>query len=799
MKLSTILCLVLLWVCAVSTALAQGSGEAAHPELVSGATLPGLGYIRAGRWVQLHNTVTNPTNEAVQLVVASSVGNYPNVQFGTQVWLPPMSRRNVEILARVNEKEKPARRTSALSTQSLLLLPSEGGGERSWLSRKESQGVLNTSQMVYSFLGEVDDADYDVVTEARGPSSDEKALRTIRPKDAPSTVEAWRALEGLVIVSTPQLSPLQMRSLRQWVFSGGRVWIMLDRVDESFVIQLLGDQWRGAVVDRTELSRVVVGNTKQAGDVHAQPVTMVRVIAPEEQVIETVNQWPLALLMQAGQGKVLMTTLQSSAMRTAQLSSVLDVIGSELHRRPLENDNLTVAAGQMAAQGIGRQIVSRQLVLWTLVVLVIGMIVVGVLLRRQGRLEWMGAAGPALAILAAAFLLGVGKARQGQVPLTISSVSVVEVSPHQLIASRKAAVAVYSPGTEEGPLALASGGSLWPQFTGLQGRVVRLLATDLDQWKWQNVEFSAGAIRTGWLEQEIALTQPMVARGRFGPQGLELEVSLGGYGQLEDPLLLSPAGAATVRPAAQADTTPSNPGQSYVVPAGATMDKGQYVRAQGSLLTDRQQQRQAFYQAIFKRGNLPQQPSLAGWTRHLPLGLELPNEFELQNQSMLVIPIEFVPSQAGQRVVIPALFLPFAIGRRPGEGAPPTIYSANTREWITDLPDPARMVLEFDLPATVLPFKLEEASLQLTIRAPGRLVQVFDTTRSRGEPIASVTSPSGEITLDVSSLSQSFKASDTQVALILDIGPADNQQTWGLTDVSLQVAGQVLASSVAQR
>lgn len=793
----TILSLLIVLLGSVGVASAQDTGQKVHPELVSGATMPGVGYMRPGHWLMLRHTVTNPTSEGAQLVVAGSVGNYPNIQFGTQVWLPPMSRRNVDLMARVNENEKPGRRVSALSSQSLLLLPSGDGGERSWLSRKDSQGMLNMSSYTLAFLGEADDALYDLATLARGPGSDEKGLRSIRSPDAPAAVEAWRALDGLIIVSTPDLSPLQMRALRQWVFSGGRVWIMLDRVDESFVTQLLGDVWRVAVVDEVDLSRVVVGNTKQAGDEYPQPVKLVRTIAPRVQVIETVGQWPLALAMDAGQGRVLVTTLSARAMLTKQTRPVVDTIGMDLLRRTATDEALTTAAGQLAAQGIGRQIVGRALVLWTLVLLLVAMTVAGLLLHKRGKLEWMGVAGPVLAVLAGAFLLGIGKARQGQVPLTISSVGVVNVNPQQQLASRKAAVAVYSPSTEQGPLAAVAGGSLWPQMTGLQGRVVRLLATDLDQWKWQNVEFSAGAIRTGWLEQDITLQQPMWARGSFGPQGLEVQVNLGGYGPLEDTLLLTASGAASVTPADASAADLPRGAQGYVVRPGATMEKGQYMQAQGALLSDRQQQRQAFYKGLFEKGNLPDQPSVVGWTRHLPVGLELPGEYELQNQNMLVIPIDLKATAPGQRVVIPAVFLPFRFDRLPGEGAPPTIYNPVSREWITELTDPMRMVLAFDLPESVLPLKLQEASLTLTLRAPGRTVQVFAPANRRGEPVASVTSPSGQTTLDVSALGQSLTAQDRQVTLILDIGEASNQQLWGLTDITLQVAGQVLTPAAA--
>lgn len=778
------------------SAMAQSQSNADTPGMDSGAVATGVNFVRPGEWSQLRTVVRNPTSDDVHVVVTNTFGKASNVQFATPLWLPANSRRVIDLPARVLDDEQVKPR-SGLLIQSMLLSQTAKGREKSWLSRETGQALVEGNSLNISILGNSADEIFDLVSKMRVDMEGQKGIRIVHEDTAPYTVLAWEPLAALVISGTPDLDARQIDALRGWILNGGRVWLMLDDVDTAFISRLLGDLWDVTTVDHTRLQRVVFGHTKQAGDVYDVPVNFVHTLPGSAKVLSRLGQWPAAMTIDAGQGQVIVTTLGAVAWMTKQANPYFEQIGKHLFvRQPSEVPRLE-AASALAASSIGRQIVSRTVVLVVLVVMVLLMLGAGVLCYRRGHLEWMGAVAPGLAVLTALMLLGIGKSKQGQVPLTISAVNIVHVSPQLGVGMVRGSAAIYSPSTEDSPLQATRGGMLWPNMSGLRGRVVRLVMSDMNQWKWQGVEFSSGAIRTGALQQQVQFDDNMAVQGMFGPQGLEITTNSKTLNSMHDRLLAMPGGVMSIHPEPSSDDASQNGDQTirrYVAGLEDVLDRGQYLKSGGAILTGDQQQRQSFYASIYKtKDGLPQRASLIGWLENLDTGLTLSDEHEERNSSLLMVPLTMQRPPVGQEVMIPSTFMSFDVVKVPGERTSATVYNRTTGEWIS-VTNPTRVALAFKLPESVLPLEIEKATFTLSIRAPGRTVDLFTRQGLRGEPAYSAKNPNGKMVFEFDQKNKLKADAQGNVLVIVRVGDTDTSQLWDISDVKLQVQGKVLSA-----
>lgn len=434
-----------------------------------------------------------------------------------------------------------------------------------------------------------------------------------------------------------------------------------------------------------------------------------------------------------------------------------------------------------------------------LLIMIVLMIAGGIIFYRMDKLEWMGAAAPALAVVVALILLGIGKARQGEVPLTISTVSVMHVSPQLRQGVSTGSMAVYSPSMEQGPLQATTGGVVWPDLSGLQGRVVRFLVTDLGKWKWQGVEFSSGVIRTGLLEQSVQFDQSMSLQGRFGPRGLELNADLGPLSAMHDMLLATPGGVMSLEELKEDESQgvgAKGDLRRFVAGPGNVLAAGRFVRA-SAMLSEEQQQRQAFYAQVFGTPSaLPKQPSLIGWAMNMSSGLRLEDGFDERSATLMVIPIVLHSPVVGAEVMVPSTFMSFDVVKVPGENTSATVYNRATGEWIA-VTNPTRMALAFKLPESVLPVTIDRAKFTMAIRAPGRTVALFTREGLKGEPAYSVNGPTGEVAFEFDKDHPVKTDAQGRVLVIVTVGDhsdLNNPPLWKISGVKLEVQGKAAAA-----
>ena len=88
------------------------------------------------------------------------------------------------------------------------------------------------------------------------PSSTPASSPSSATARCPPLPEAFDGIDHLVLASNRLADdPVGVRAVRQWLMRGGRLWVLLDRVDPDVLAPLLGDALDFQVVDRVSLTQ----------------------------------------------------------------------------------------------------------------------------------------------------------------------------------------------------------------------------------------------------------------------------------------------------------------------------------------------------------------------------------------------------------------------------------------------------------------------------------------------------------------------------------------------------------------
>jgi hypothetical protein len=265
-------------------------------------------------------------------------------------------------------------------------------------------------------------------------------------------------------------------------------------------------------------------------------------------------------------------------------------------------------------------------------------------------------------------------------------------------------LAVYRPDSGPADIGAPQGGFFDLNMEGIEGRTRRLVLTDFDAWRWENLTLPAG-VRLASFRDTIRTDKPVVATARFGPEGVEGRLN-GPFEELSDALVSTP-GARNLAVQMRSDG-------AFRASTQDILPQGHYVA--NAVLSDQQQRRQAVYRALFNApptGALREGPVLFAWARPLAPPFDLAPEARMVGGALLVAPLRLERPDPGQRVTIPGPFVPY---QRIVDDGPTKV----TRE----ASENADMHLRFQLPDQVLPFKVERARLFVHLDAPSWRVTI---------------------------------------------------------------------------
>ncbi len=680
------------------------------------------------------------------------------------------------------------------------------------------------------------------------------AVTGLQPIEMPPMFIGWQGQDTVVLArGDTEMDPAQIDALRQWILSGGRLWVMADQVDPGFLAALLRDDWTGQIVDRVALNEFTVtdGSGGDAISEFEQPVEMVRLLAPDWRVIHHVRDWPASLYRQVGLGGVWITTIGPRAWyylapqkhyRTGQeqpnkptpqptleqLAGDWPGFNQRMTEPPLPADLLERETVKM----IGHKILSRTPVGWILGLLCVVAVGFAVGFARKRRLEYSALASVVCAIVATGALLLIGSINQAQTPLTMAQTQFAQILPAQRTAVVNGVLAIYSPDKDRGPLMATSGGVVWPNLKSQGNEWLRMKWNDFDQWVWDGLQLPKGQPITVRFRQVFEFTDPVAVTAQFGPEGLAGSIKPGKFQPFEDAVLATSAGAHAVRRGASGtftlydqlkrreyfeskilDTVRQrrlalyrgllNPERWRV-----TLKDGNRI---GGLLVGRDLEKvrllldgtvkeidssQIVTTSVERPKGYPPRPMLLWWTAALgkkDLGFVLPEKQHAQHKgtALVAVPVDIRPTPTDTRVKVSGVFMPFRVVRGPTNRGSTTLYTKGTGVWESTA-QPATVVIAYQLPPQVLPLKIKGGRWTIKIDASRREVETFFATDTELLPVPN-SGGSGSLQVDLSALDGRIQPNERgELVLALRVGEGRVQESmWRINDMSVWVEGVV--------
>jgi hypothetical protein len=617
----------------------------------------------------------------------------------------------------------------------------------------------------------------------------------ISDRTLPPAAEAFHGTDVLILAGSQfDADPPGRAAIRRWVEQGGTLWVMLDQCKPESAAPILGDDFDLTLVDRVGLTSVTL--KKASGEMgwgtrtEEVPVELVRVVpSPADKVTHTVDGWPAAFVRKVGRGKVLVTTLGPRGWYRERTANDRVPKGSQSERLPVENPLVSDLASTLypspetdafppdvfrplIADEIGYQVVSRTTVALVLGGFVAALLAVGLGLRRARRPELYGWATPAVAALAAGVLIFSGERSRQVVPPTVATVQLVTPIAGSGEASATGLYSVFNPSS--GPVVVGSNDGVMLDLDGegLDGQLRRRLQTDTDAWRWEGLKLPAG-VRTGTF-RGVSRVGKLTALAKFGPDGLQ--------GKLESASYTNPADGIALTTTREPTAVRIASDGTFAISPADVLPPGQYLA--GAVLSDRQQRRQVVHQQLLS-GKLPRfledRDLLFAWADSSAVPFTHSDGVRAVGTALLAVPIEFERTPPGTRVTIPAAFVP---NRRQID----QIVTPVTR----DATFPSSQRVRFQLPATVLPMRVEKVLFTARVTAPFRKVTVAGADGEKLTPLFAAVGPAAPIRVELSGASVAQPDARGGVYFQFDIGAATGGSAdapWKIESLGLEVVG----------
>ncbi|MFN0056442.1 MAG: hypothetical protein ACKV0T_30210 [Planctomycetales bacterium] len=825
--------------------------ETVQPDLGyrAASIAPGGSYVYvSGKWGIIQVTLTNRTDQPVEMLAATYFEGEATLQYGRRTWIPPRARIRTWHPVRLPKEAGPGGKTFPFRTlvmhggdkQEVLIKSDQGSMQFDGSLRvMEARTVSGMIDALDAPLDEEIEAAAELMLAARvGEQLGRQIAYLVDPIFAPGD-ETLSGLDQLVIAHSRVADDLAaIRAIRRWLFGGGHLWIMLDRVDPRVLEMLLGDDIECQVVDQVGLTSFQVEPTASGtkaswpAQEHELPVNLVRVIVSEVDVPYTVNGWPAAFTRPCGEGRLLVTTLGPRGWmrrRTPEDRALPPPLPQNPVNAPPpqqgQQENATAPSSNPPGQGTGGEgaqstrppgsapggmeevlgnladaavpdpgrfipldpmkllaadlfssrpepLVPEDILepqvqeyvgysvppRWLIVSLLIGftsvLALAGIGLWRAQRLEWLGAIGPALAVIVGGVLIVLG--RQHQEASTVASMQVVTAVAGSNEVILEGVTGLYSPEAEPTTIAGRRGGRMIPDMSGQEGTTRRMIWSDMDAWRWENLP-SATGLRSGRFSGSIDTRQRLEATATFGPDGLTGKLEVGDANHPADPILVTRAGRMGV--------TLRDDG-SFVSNMTDVFSAEQYLSA--ALLSDEQNRRQKILQHMLpqprfedeedepKRGekrrvpryDYPAQPQLLFWSDAWEAGFEYDANRRKLGAALVTVPLRLARPETGTAVAIPSPFLPYRQSVGPDGMQPSGLWDFRKRAWSKKAVASSTW-LRFQIPQVLLPLEIRSGRVVVQVRGPVGKLEISGHRGDQIVPIKTWIDPVGTLSFDL--------------------------------------------------
>lgn len=750
-------------------------------------------------WGILRLSLKNPTSEPVEILAATYFVDEPTLQFGRRVRIPAMSWMQTWHPIRM-----PASIPGGRSFVEFRTLVMESAQQREVLIRTDS-GALQFDGSLRSIEGKkivglIDRLGNSTLADPTAPNDLLLCAQTTAIPDGhaallqdrllPAGDECLQSLDQLVIADSRVMDDQAgLAAIRRWLFGGGNLWVMLDRVDPQVLERLLGDEFFCQVVDRVGLTTVRLETRTPDGNVardvrdHERPVEFVRVLPSEVEIASTIDGWPAAFWKRYGEGRLLVTTLapagwmrkRTAADNNPGFSGTFSGGSGQRFAPPapaaspdpkgepwkspfvplepmrsLATDFFQPRSEPRLAQAtieplvqeyVGYSIPPR----WQVIVLLMGLsglvATLGIWLWRRGRLEILGIVSPVLALSVSAVLVWLGWHQRQAIPAAMASVQFVRSLPGTDDVRVEGVAGFFSPNAGTATAESTRGGWMMPDMTGMQGTTRRMVWTDLDEWQWENLPESSGLMHAT-LQQSSEMTERLEARATFGPEGLSGRLHALAAHEPSDAMLATRDGRIGVE--LRDDGT-------FVARSNAVFTPEQFLAA--DLLSDEQHRRQRVLRDLLddpKRRDYPAEPQLLFWSKPWSHGFQFAQNRQSLGSALVAVPLKLQRPPTGTEVSLAAPLLPYRETVGPDDSGSHGLWDYRNREW-QQKSLPTATWLRFQVPRVLLPVAVQRGRLTVQVTGPVVRLEIASQRRNQNDvvPIKTWSDPVGTVSLDI--------------------------------------------------
>lgn len=768
------------------------SAAAQTPEMTAHAGAAGVNAYASESWAVARATVINKSDQARQPLLLITGDPGKRMQFGQSVWLPAHSMRIVEQPLRM-PKVKPDAKSVELRT---TLLATDTGSE---VRISESEGLMLVARgpFMSSILATPGGGDNarNLLQVIQESNSQKPSIRSVTDMHAPSMIEGWASIHAVAVThENPDLDAAQIDTLRKWLVSGGKLWIMLDETSADWPSKLLGDDWNIAQLDRVQLTQVQIDVRGQSVTVESDaPFTLVRTVPTGMQVLQTAQGYPAAMTKRIGQGELLVTTLSPRAFVEAhkqEKSAIRELARFWRLSDAPSSENQTQVLGDIVREQVGYDIMSRNFVLVALGAFLAILLASGFYLSKRDRLELASGIACLAAIAIAVILVTIGITRQSQKPLTVASAQLIQPAAHQPYANVVSLVGLFKPqGKGIGELTITAdhAGVGMLDESGAGANVRRMLWTDRQQWQMPDAPLRSGSVQTLPMHRVAAVDQPIQAEASLDETAIAGSIDAGPLTNWRDGIIATPTGQLVVR----------FDGNNFTANTDQLLAAGQFI---DSTTFDKDQQRhQDAYRRLLADGSFVTEPTLLAWADGMETGLSLtPDQSVSRTESLVMMPVQFRRPEPGRTFTVPAALLDMVSFSDSKVGYRANIFIPDTKTWISPISNDRAFLMEFTLPEALSGMQISSATLDLNLRAPNRPVDALLYRNGKVDTVTGTQSPMGKIAITLDGKDAPVVIDGRKIVVGISVGrPATGatDQAWSLRHMSLNVTGTIPSSN----